>query len=1038
MTTYVVTKNIIRQIVSDIATAHYQINSFGYGDEADYVQKLMNEDTQELAENVIYPRLFLSPDVSRIQTGSYIRTYVVIVADRIRTGDQNFTEVESDTEQILLDVIAQLQNQDYGFVLDTGSIEVTPFKNRFADMVTGHMASISLQSDFEYDRCQIPESFITVTNPYVPFTNGSNERDPLSWHKQGNALTTSSVIGSTNNQDWRIIQNSLTIATIKAAGVQLDVLNAKATPGTIFLTTDNGVITSRTAAEVLSDIGAAPAIPTFTEGSVLFAGTGGVISQDAGVFNYDSTNKRVSIGGAISNNILRLYTNQNADDGAFISNTNASNAASAYFIGQSNAGQGGFLVHSTAHGAWSATTLYRSTTANGTAILNSQAAPIDFYTQNSFRGRWSSTGNLLIGNTAGVGRLNVRGAGTTSSTYTAQFHNSTGTSNSLVIRDDGNVGFGTSSPEARIDFGNNVNQSIYLFNLNSDRYGINSTQYDGQLYSLNLFSGNGGFIKFRTASGSSVPETRMTINQVGSVGIGTTEPNNAKLQIKESVGSGFAVKITNRNDTRTWGIAVDATSIDDGKFMIADNTGNVERFVIDTNGYVGIGTTTPTARLTVKGAGTTSSTFTAQFHNSTGTSNSLVIRDDGKVGIGTSSPTRGVHMVGNGLLSDTTYTATANNDYGWNFTGTLAARVTANDTFNGVLINPQFQSGAAVTQEHIAMNLQPTFDSSSYALTAKTFLKAWDASNAPNDFFKIQNITASAGQVIPAIISRNTGNTADRAGLFIIAEITRDNVDSRAMNFVARNSSLGALTSANLFEFRNASTVVSKVTAQGNWIIGNSATASARLHVKGAGTTSATFTAQFHNSTGANNALVIRDDGRVGIGTSAPDNALHVEQANTFSQARIRGSSSNNAGGLLVQNNSTQSLFVEVTGTTEGSNPSSGIIYASGGLTKIQLGSGRGVPLFTLLTATGNVGIGTASPSARLHVVGADTLSGTNALLVQNSAAQNILQLNNANEIGFYGAAPVARQTINSGSTAAVLAEVVAALENLGLLIDNT
>lgn len=56
------------------------------------------------------------------------------------------------------------------------------------------------------------------------------------------------------------------------------------------------------------------------------------------------------------------------------------------------------------------------------------------------------------------------------------------------------------------------------------------------------------------------------------------------------------------------------------------------------NGSTGIGTQTISAKFQVHGIGATSSTFTAQFHNSTGTSNSLVIRDDGNIGVGTSSP----------------------------------------------------------------------------------------------------------------------------------------------------------------------------------------------------------------------------------------------------------------------------------------------------------------------------------------------------------------------------------------------------------------
>lgn len=45
----------------------------------------------------------------------------------------------------------------------------------------------------------------------------------------------------------------------------------------------------------------------------------------------------------------------------------------------------------------------------------------------------------------------------------------------------------------------------------------------------------------------------------------------------------------------------------------------------------------------------------------------------------------------------------------------------------------------------------------------------------------------------------------------------------------------------------------------------------AKLHVIGEGNTSSTWICQFHNSTGTNNALMVRDDGKIAIGTATPD-----------------------------------------------------------------------------------------------------------------------------------------------------------------------
>ena len=71
-----------------------------------------------------------------------------------------------------------------------------------------------------------------------------------------------------------------------------------------------------------------------------------------------------------------------------------------------------------------------------------------------------------------------------------------------------------------------------------------------------------------------------------------------------------------------------------------------------------------------------------------------------------------------------------------------------------------------------------------------------------------------------------------------------------------------------------------------------------RLHIVGAGATSATFTAQFHNSAANNNAFLIRDDGRIAAGGNVFDDrfnfvfnqdastAFRVSNANTGTSAR--------------------------------------------------------------------------------------------------------------------------------------------------------
>jgi len=84
-----------------------------------------------------------------------------------------------------------------------------------------------------------------------------------------------------------------------------------------------------------------------------------------------------------------------------------------------------------------------------------------------------------------------------------------------------------------------------------------------------------------------------------------------------------------------------------GAYPLQLGTNNTARFIVFSNGNIGINTSTDSgAKLTVKGTGTTSATTALSVQNSNASS-SLVILDSGQVGIGVTNPTGSLTTNGN-------------------------------------------------------------------------------------------------------------------------------------------------------------------------------------------------------------------------------------------------------------------------------------------------------------------------------------------------------------------------------------------------------
>jgi hypothetical protein len=458
-------------------------------------------------------------------------------------------------------------------------------------------------------------------------------------------------------------------------------------------------------------------------------------------------------------------------------------------------------------------------------------------------------------------------------------------------------------------------------------------------------SGNDNTLSLGTNSA-----TRLTVASGGNVGIGTTTPNQ-KLSIFNSTGDSAIEFSSLTGDPYKWTIGQDYS--DAGKFKISSSSalGTSDRFVIDGNGNVGIGTT-DTAGYKLNVNGQIKSTG-QQLYIDANTYFSYTQRDVGEIGI-----------LGNGA------------QYFMNY-DTANARVLIGDG------NSTFGSKFGVAGNASI--------GSSYSSTA-----------APSDGLIVQgNVGIGTTSPYSLLSISNSATTAANTPLFTIASTTAGNSTTTLMTVLANgNVGIGtASPSANLH-------VLTSVAA--NAILETSANQVSLLKFRtngndqgyvGYNTTNGGAFGLFDGS--GNLALSVINGGNVGIGTTSPGQKLSVAGdilGNNFIGSYFTATSSTatstfagfidvNGTGANATSTFASNLWVKGTlrtGTGSmylndvGLTSSDGNINLSRSATSTLGTNGLaiGTSQFVVQQTSGNVGIGIASPIYPLQVGGLSYLSG--------------------------------------------------------------
>lgn len=300
---------------------------------------------------------------------------------------------------------------------------------------------------------------------------------------------------------------------------------------------------------------------------------------------------------------------------------------------------------------------------------------------------------ILTDNTISDATISFLPAAAGNSTLSFGVQGTTVNYQTLNIKENGNVGIGTTTPSFPLSFGATTGNKIGLYDAGSGAgYGFG---IQGQL--LQVFANTSGDdISF--GYGNSTAFTRnVTFKGTGNVGIGTTNPL-AKLYIDSGTNaSGFHVLSSNTTSLRTyleatagnveqhflytgnqdWVLGLDKADSNKFKLASADDAFASAKLTVTTGGYVGIGTTSPSAALHVIGnmvlnnfaGGVETITFSngpqieangpASYFKS---GNVFTNTTTSNVGIGTSTPTTRLDV--NGLANNLVANFKRYNSYG--------------------------------------------------------------------------------------------------------------------------------------------------------------------------------------------------------------------------------------------------------------------------------------------------------------------------------------------------------------------------------------
>jgi hypothetical protein len=157
------TRLTINQTVTalrEFCQSHKFLKGFGYGDLTDFETEVSQNNTGETGLNKPekLPLMWVSPIQTQLSQGSLLYQFNVYTADAVKEDEKNKTEVESDCQQYLLDLVSYFAQTGDGsgvWAFERAG-NISPFYDAYDNGLTGQQVNISLEIPFQYSVCDIP------------------------------------------------------------------------------------------------------------------------------------------------------------------------------------------------------------------------------------------------------------------------------------------------------------------------------------------------------------------------------------------------------------------------------------------------------------------------------------------------------------------------------------------------------------------------------------------------------------------------------------------------------------------------------------------------------------------------------------------------------------------------------------------------------------------------------------------------------------------------------------------------------------------